>query len=114
MNQKFEELVERVYKKTEDGAIEWAEDAFEVGLGNRVLMVFRRYTSHDNHPYIGVTLFDEAGRVIENETFPEDLDFGSSRAEDLYRLARSKARNSEQAIDELLRELSESVPPPTA
>ncbi|HEX6984459.1 MAG TPA: hypothetical protein VF170_03745 [Planctomycetaceae bacterium] len=109
MNNKFRQLIDRVYEKTDEGVLEWreaaADDAFEVDLGNRTLMVFRGQTPHENLSYIGVTLFDELGRIVESETFPENTDFSSTRAENLYRLARSKARGSERTLDELLREL---------
>jgi hypothetical protein len=109
MNQKFEKLIERVYEKTKQGQLSWqvaaADDAFEVDLGNGTLLLFQGRTPGEGFPYTGITLFDASGRILENDTVPENPDFGTSRAEDLFRLARSSARKSEHAIDELLKGL---------
>ncbi len=109
MSEKFRQLIERVHDKTVAGTLHWreaaADDAFETELGQVTLLVFQGHTPEEALPYVGVTLYDANGRVLENETFPESPGFGSGRAEGLYRLARSNARRSEQTIDELLREL---------
>jgi hypothetical protein len=111
-NNRFRILLEKVLARTKDGALPWEEtpneNAFQVMFERGALVVSQkgRYDEAEGRTVhtITVTVFNRDGRIVEENTVHEsDADYRLTRQ--LYQEARSRARESDDVIEELISEL---------
>lgn len=110
---KLLQLAKGLLKSTEDGSLEWretaSEDRFYADLSDAAVEVesIDITDNEDLHlpPQVfQMTLLDARGRVAEIFTSEHDIDGGFLKK--LFGAARSRARNSDQLVDSLLKQIS--------
>jgi hypothetical protein len=126
-NPKHLQLVEKLYKLTTSEALEWTEtsrdNTFAVSFPNHTVSVAEVEPAEEVHApdepmdYL-FTIINQQGKVIESF---RDTDAGQSvpgperqaffdRVKVLYEMARRKALGTDQAIDDVLKELDDILP----
>jgi hypothetical protein len=108
MNNRFIDILKKLYRKTSAGVLKWQttadEDAFRIGLGNGIIRINQLSTAEDE--YWRVRLFDAQGREVESvvtslATLAPDLSF----LPELFQLARRSALD----IDSLLTSIDKDI-----
>lgn len=105
----YRDLVFKLLKASEEKRVFWAEpttgtNAFRVTLTNFTIKLYRGHEDNTEQEWVGVEISDGAGnRVDWFSIYKSDPDFNV--VSDLYVLALRRARNVDQAVQEIAKEL---------
>ena len=111
-NEKIVALLGRVYEKTQNGELRWEQtanpNAFTVSFARFSLSLERIPETEDTHSFIVLRISNDQGRTVEELFDRQARRMGFSDMDDLFERARRIAMGFDEALDELLGELSES------
>lgn len=109
---KYRQLVDQLFAKTEEGKIEWREtaetDTFQVSFAHYSITLAERRTTPRNLTYV-VSILNSEGRRVD--TFSDDFDWDpgyKKQLSELYQKARRQALSADKALDEILSQLSDT------
>ncbi len=110
--QKYHELVDGLYEKTNTKKLKWKEaalsDAVQYSFSNYSVLLHKRLYPKTVNAMYAVLIYDSEGERIESFS-DSDLDVEhAQRLADLYRRARQQVRSPEKAIDEILNALKDT------
>ena len=114
-HQKLLELAERVRDKTRHGELKWRETADEDSFqalfdtGSLVISYDRSHPEDNTIPishYINLAVLNRAGSVVDEACFSSQREYDEYESlYELFQLSGRSARDSDQVLDGLIREL---------
>ena len=114
-HQKLLELADRARDKTRHGELNWRETADEDSFqalfdtGSLVISYDRSHPEDTTVPifhYINLAVLNRSGSVVDEACFSSERDYDSYESlYELFQLSRRSARDSDQVLDGLMREL---------
>lgn len=108
----FSLLIDGLIDRTDRGAVQWKDmlhdDAFQTMLEKGSIVVRKDYKYNADNKridFISVSVLDKQGRIVEEH---RSIDIGEDSVaySSLFERARSSARNNQEVIENILRELA--------